>query len=104
MNEHVARLAEEATYIMEFTDNDSVLETSCGDISYRIPAEFIKTFAGLIVKECSTLLTRQGEQWIEFGENPPTGQEHTGSPALFAGHRLKEDAVAYLEEYFGVEK
>ena len=54
MNEHIAKLAEEATYEMEFGD-DNVLQTSNGEITYEIPAGFIEAFAKLIVRECATL-------------------------------------------------
>lgn len=52
MNEYISRLAEEATYAMEFTENDLLLETVSNDITYHVPAEFIKKFSELIVKEC----------------------------------------------------
>ena len=54
MNENIERLAEEATEYMEFND-DTVLKTSLDDVEYEIPAEFIKIFAELIVRECATL-------------------------------------------------
>lgn len=53
MNELIAKLAEEATYEMEF--GGEVLQTSNGEVTYEIPAGFIEAFAKLIVRECSTL-------------------------------------------------
>jgi len=53
MNELIAQLAEKATYEMEF--GGDALQTSNGEITYEIPAGFIKSFAKLIVQECATL-------------------------------------------------
>lgn len=53
MNELIAKLAEEATYEMEF--GGDVLQTSNGEVTYEIPAGFIEAFAKLIVRECATL-------------------------------------------------
>lgn len=55
MNEIIARLAEEATYNMEFDKTDSVLQTTSNEITYEIPSAFIKSFAEMIVRECATL-------------------------------------------------
>jgi hypothetical protein len=46
----------------------------------------------------------EGDAWEQFSRNPPKGQENNASAALFAAYRLKEDAVARLEEHFGVEE
>lgn len=53
MNERIAKIAEDATYLMEFNKDDDILETSFDDISYRIPAEFISAFAELLIRECA---------------------------------------------------
>lgn len=52
MNERITELAEQATYNMEFTSEGGLLETTNGEITYDIPAEFIEKFAELIVREC----------------------------------------------------
>ena len=59
MHERIAQLAEDATHIMEFDKNDSMLQTSNGEITYEIPAEFVKAFAKLIVKECANVASEQ---------------------------------------------
>jgi len=61
-------------------------------------------FAELIVKECCSKLVEMGESWHEFARNPPRGQAHNASGALFAAYRLKEDAVDEIREHFGVEE
>lgn len=66
-------------------------------------AFYNKKFAELIVKECCELLKDSGESWEQFSRNPPQGQAHNASGALFAAYRLKEDAVDMLEEHFGIE-
>ena len=63
----------------------------------------IEKFAELIVRECCSKLEEMGESWHEFAKNPPDGQEHNSSGALFAAYRLKEDAVDEIKEHFGVE-
>ena len=62
-----------------------------------------KKFAELIVRECCSKLVEMGESWHEFAKNPPDGQAHNASGALFAAYRLKEDAVDEIKEHFGVE-
>ena len=64
----------------------------------------IEKFAELIVKECCSKLEEMGESWHEFAKNPPQGQAHNASGALFAAYRLKEDAVDAIKEHFGVEE
>lgn len=56
MNENISQLAEEATYIMIFDKEDSLLETTNGEITYQIPAAFILEFTKLIVEKCATLV------------------------------------------------
>jgi hypothetical protein len=63
-----------------------------------------KKFAELIVQECIEQLVKEGDAWEQFSRNPPEGQKTNASAALFAAHRLKEDAVFRLEEHFGVEE
>jgi len=64
----------------------------------------IEKFAELIVLECCSKLVEMGESWHEFAKNPPGGQAHNASGALFAAYRLKEDAVDEIKEHFGVEE
>ena len=61
-------------------------------------------FAELIVRECCSKLVEMGESWHEFARNPPQGQAHNASGALFAAYRLKEDAVDEIRDHFGVEE
>jgi hypothetical protein len=61
-------------------------------------------FAELIVRECCSKLKEMGEGWHEFARNPPDGQAHNASGALFAAYRLKEDAVDEIRDHFGVEE
>ena len=63
----------------------------------------IEKFAELIVRECCSKLVEMGESWHEFARNPPEGQAHNASGALFAAYRLKEDAVDEIRDHFGVE-
>ena len=89
MNERIRKLAHEAglpTYNPE-----------------GIPTKLEK-FAELIVRECCSKLEEMGEGWHEFAKNPPDGQAHNASGALFAAYRLKEDAVDEIKEHFGVEE
>lgn len=59
MNERIADLAVQATHEMEFVKGADVLETSNGEITYQIPAEFIETFAKLIVRECMGVVSKK---------------------------------------------
>ena len=63
-----------------------------------------EVFAELIVRECCSKLVEMGESWHEFAKNPPQGQAHNASGALFAAYRLKEDAVDEIKQHFGVEE
>jgi len=90
MNEKIKELAEQSGYLPDMF----------GVGHWDMP-EF-KTFAELIVKECCSKLVEMGEGWLEFANNPPRGQEHNASGALFAAYRLKEDAVNEIQEHFGV--
>jgi len=63
-----------------------------------------KRLAELIVQDCCNLLKDSGESWEQFSRNPPHGQSHNASGALFAAYRLKEDAVYEIKEHFGVEQ
>lgn len=65
---------------------------------------WLEKFAELIVKECCSKLVEMGEGWHEFAKNPPDGQAHNASGALFTAFRLKEDAVDEIKEHFGVEE
>lgn len=77
MNERIAELAVDTTHLMEFGGED-LLETTNGKVTYQIPAEFIETFAKLVIKETLDA-ARAG---IEYGDG-------------------MEDAVY---RYFGVEQ
>ena len=59
-------------------------------------------FAELIVRECCDQLVKEGNDWEQFSRNPPAGQAHHATGALFAAYRLKEDAVDMLKEHFGI--
>ena len=95
MNERIKELALQAmTYV---THNPKANKLNSGDM-------FDEKFAELIVKECCSKLKEMGEGWHEFARNPPDGQAHNASGALFAAYRLKEDAVDEIKEHFGVEE
>ena len=72
--------------------------------SWAEQTAFMEKFAELIVRECCSKLEEMGESWHEFAKNPPQGQAHNASGALFAAYRLKEDAVDEIKEHFGVEE
>ena len=94
MNEKIKELARLSGAIADYClDEDFVLKSEGN----------IEKFAQLIVRECCQLLTEEGNDWEEFARNPPTGQEHQVNNALFTAYRLKEDAVAILEEHFGIK-
>jgi hypothetical protein len=81
------------------------LESQCWEARQYGPPWFdTEKFAELIVRECMEQLVKEGDAWEQFSRNPPEGQETNASAALFAAYRLKEDAVARLEEHFGVDK
>jgi hypothetical protein len=52
MNEIIAQLAEHAAQESAVLENELNLEVSVDDKSYQIPAEFIRVFAELIIREC----------------------------------------------------
>jgi hypothetical protein len=82
MNEVIAKLAEEATYEMEF--GGDVLQTSNGDVTYEIPAGFIEAFTKLIVRDCIGLI-----------EQPDYGSTHDS---------VIVDICDGIKEHFGVEE
>ena len=100
MNKRIQELAEQCT--------STVLVNHEGyrGKSYTEQVEFFdkEKFAELIVRECCSKLVEMGEGWHEFAKNPPDGQAHNASGALFAAYRLKEDAVDEIKEHFGVEE
>ena len=56
MNEIIAQLAEQAAQESALLENETNLEVIVGDdVSYHVPATFIKAFAELIVRECASL-------------------------------------------------
>ena len=56
MNEHIAQLAEQAAQDSALFENETNLEVFVNDeVTYHIPATFIKAFAELIVRECASL-------------------------------------------------
>jgi hypothetical protein len=93
MNERIKKLLEQCQ-IETYGVNGQLLEIG-------FDAE---KFAELIVKECCSKLVEMGEGWHEFANNPPQGQAHNASGALFAAYRLKEDAVDEIKQHFGVEE
>ena len=68
-----------------------------------IPEDEHYDVAEAVIRECCSKLVEMGEGWHEFAKNPPDGQAHNASGALFAAYRLKEDAVDEIKEHFGVE-
>ena len=78
------------------------LEAECWDYARGIVNT--RKFAELIVRECCSKLEEMGKSWHEFAKNPPDGQAHNASGALFAAYRLKEDAVDEIKEHFGVKQ
>ena len=94
MNERIQELAKQARQIGEYVNYGQIRLS---------PGQFEQKFAELIVRECCSKLEEMGEGWQEFAKNPPQGQAHNASGALFAAYRLKEDAVNEIKEHFGVE-
>ena len=99
MNERLRELAEQA----ELYALDKQNEGDDESYEYSFEDDFQEKFAELIVWECCSKLVEMGESWHEFAKNPPDGQAHNASGALFAAYRLKEDAVNEIKEHFGVE-
>ena len=97
MNELIEKLAEQAE-INRFAYNQATM------MNERVQEFDKEKFAELIVKECCSKLKEMGEGWHEFARNPPDGQAHNASGALFAAYRLKEDAVDEIRDHFGVEE
>ena len=97
MNERIKELAEQAE-INRFAYNQATM------MNERVQEFDKEKFAELIVEECCSKLVEMGESWHEFARNPPEGQAHNASGALFAAYRLKEDAVDEIKEHFGVEE
>jgi hypothetical protein len=95
MNERIKLLAKQAGA----TVNERSGWTDYGTIDLDV-----EKFAELIVGECCSKLKEMGESWHEFARNPPDGQAHNASGALFAAYRLKEDAVDEIRDHFGVEE
>ncbi len=62
--------------------------------------QWMNNFAQLIIKETCDVLKKQGDNWEQFSKNPPNGQAHNSSAALFAAYRIKEDAIDALKEHF----
>lgn len=54
MNERIAQLAEQAAQESALLETDMNLEVSVDDKTYYIPDTFIKAFAELLVKECTS--------------------------------------------------
>ena len=100
MNERIKQLEKDALYFaLQFRAGLN------GDLTdYETEIIFREKFAELIVRECCSKLVEMGESWHEFAKNPPEGQAHNASGALFAAYRLKEDAVDEIKEHFGVEE
>lgn len=98
MNQRIRQLTKQAGFVGYGEDSGA----------YNIPASAFESrmekFAELIVEECCSKLKEMGESWHEFANNPPQGQAHNASGALFAAYRLKEDAVDEIKKHFGVER
>lgn len=84
------------------SDDDFILNNQ-DSVLVMLEEDGLGKFAKLIVQECCNLLEKEGNGWLEFAKNPPSGYEHHVGPALFAASRLKEDAVYTLKEHFGLE-
>ena len=97
MNERIKELIKQAA------DQTSAAFSSSNFRQSEWESDFREKFAELIVRECCSKLEEMGEGWQEFAQNPPQGQAHNASGALFAAYRLKEDAVDEIKEHFGVE-
>lgn len=101
MNQRIQELADEAWVyqVQVFNEPD-------GSRTYTQKEKVFdkEKFADLIVAECCSKLEEMGKGWQEFAKNPPDGQAHNASGALFAAYRLKEDAVDAIKEHFGVEQ
>lgn len=95
MNERIRELAKQTGYIWHASGDPQI---------YEFTPEKLKTFAELIVRECCSKLEEMGDSWHEIARNPPDGQAHNASGALFAAYRLKEDAVDEIKQHFGVEE
>lgn len=93
MNERLQELAEQAKELAEQAFREDGVKRFT----------MMEKFAELIVAECCSKLVEMGESWHEFARNPPNGQAHNASGALFAAYRLKEDAVDEIRDHFGVE-
>ena len=106
MNERIKLLAEEAglTFVNSITDDNEDIECVANTDGGLPCSTELEKFAELIVRECCSKLVEMGESWHEFARNPPDGQAHNASGALFAAYRLKEDAVDEIQDHFGVEE
>ena len=108
MNERIKELAKQAGEYVNSVYTPPVRSKTPGKIwedgHIGWHTQFNEKFAELIVKECCSKLVEMGEGWHEFANNPPQGQAHNASGALFAAYRLKEDAVDEIKEHFGVEE
>ena len=101
MNQRIRELAEQAISDVDYIRDDDFTNEELSTM--YIPDCFAEKFAELIVEECCSKLKEMGESWHEFANNPPQGQAHNASGALFAAYRLKEDAVDEIKEHFGVD-
>ena len=70
----------------------------------QVDPEVLEKFAESIVLECCDIIAKEGNEWLEFGKNPPNGQENHADAAIFTAFRLKEYTVAVLKEHFGLEE
>ena len=95
MNERIKLLAEQSNF---------QFNSLGGTYTSGTLGDNLVKFAELIVRECCSKLGEMGEDWHKFAKNPPQGQTHNASGALFAAYRLKEDAVDAIKEHFGVEE
>jgi hypothetical protein len=100
MNPIIKQLADQA----DMTDDKYGMYFAKDFDSHCADGVDLEKFAELIIQECCSKLVEIGESWHEFANNPPQGQAHNASGALFAAYRLKEDAVDEIKEHFGVKE
>lgn len=65
MNEHIAKLAEQAAEAVVDSEPESTLITESEDNKIEVPATFIKEFARLIVLECAGIA---GQKTVLYGK------------------------------------
>ena len=59
----------------------------------------LERFAQLIIKECCDIISKDSNDWMEFGNTPPNGQENAATSAIFAAFRLKDTADSIKDHF-----